>query len=140
VTRTLATYIRHAERHGVAEVFETAVADLELRELGSLSLRLQHIDGKWTLPQAARRTFALSLYGAGVGAADVCRMAMISRRTLKRALSEVPDIPKCAPEPAFQSGENWTIPATRRNGSRTADLSALLAVDAARARTLGGAA
>jgi len=34
----LASYVRHAERFGTGEVFETACAELDARNLGRLSL------------------------------------------------------------------------------------------------------
>lgn len=90
---TVARYIRHAEHFGPADVFETAVGDLDVEDLGRLSLRLQNLDPKWTLPKADRRAFALALDERGVDAKTICRMAMMSRWTLKRVLEELPQVP-----------------------------------------------
>ncbi len=111
----LASYVRHAERFGTGEVFETACAELDARDLGRLSLRLQNIDPRWRPPDAG--SFALRLLSDDVPAADVCRMARISRQTLWR-LRNGQDTPKSAPEPAFQSGESVSNRGTEGNGSR----------------------
>ncbi len=112
----LASYVRHAERFGTGEVFETACAELDARNLGRLSLRLQNIDAKWKPPDAG--SFALRLLRDDVPTVDVCRMARISRQTLWR-LRNGQDTPKLAPEPAFQSGESVSDRGTEGNGSRT---------------------
>jgi hypothetical protein len=124
---SLAVYIRHAEHFGVADVFETALGDLDVEDLGRLSLRLQNLNPKWALSQADRRALALALHERGVDPKTICRMAMISRKTLKRALEEVVQVPKCAPEPAFQSGEKWTKQATEGYGLPEPVLSPFLA-------------
>lgn len=145
---TRAEYVRQAERAGTELVFETAAGlvfpfrpDLPLRELGYLSLRLQHIDSNWRLPKSEGGSFpVLGLDGAefarmlvaeGVAEPDACRMAMVSRRTLQRrqhraeqeVREEVACIPIAALEPAFQSGETATDRETAGNGSGNADLS-----------------
>jgi hypothetical protein len=113
-TRT--DYARHAERYGTELVFETAAglvepfrADLDDRELGYLSLRLQNLDPDWRLPKGEHdrperdpvdglmkapggfevrgldgADFALRLVSAGVPERQAARMAMVSRRTIER--------------------------------------------------------
>ncbi len=134
---TFEQYLRHARRFGSELVFETAAGlvwpfepDLNVRELGALSLRLQHLDPTWRLPKADdgkfevhgvdRVLFALELVAAKCSRDDACAAAMISRATLQRELRrssrppkwaasrEVPvetqDVAKQAPEAAFPSG------------------------------------
>jgi hypothetical protein len=141
---TVARYIRHAERFGVADVFETALGEyrhLSPKDLGRLSLRLQNIDPKWTLSQPRRLAFARVLVRDGVDAKTICRMAMISRRTLKRAqaqkrdqdfleagLEPLPQVPFWTSQPAFQSGEKWTKQPPEGNASRSPGLVTFLAV------------
>jgi hypothetical protein len=102
---TLAAYVRHAEKHGTEDIFETAAADLDALDLGRFSLRLQNLNPKWKLPNVARDRLALALIEKGADTRDVCRMAMVSRSTLWRLKQEAqpPDRPS---EGAFQSGES----------------------------------
>jgi hypothetical protein len=92
-TYSKADYIRHAERFGCEEVFETALHDHDLvipadssrpRELGAIAARLQNIDPKRRLP----RSWALALAGAlvrdGLNPTIACRQAGITRQTLRR--------------------------------------------------------
>jgi hypothetical protein len=120
----LSRYVSHAELYGFdADYFEIAARDLDPLDLGRLNLRLQRLDLKWRLPQDVARTLAVSIVGAGESPEWACRAAGCSRRTLNRALNGMVQVPECAPEPAFQSGEKWTNPATLGAGSYDAGLS-----------------
>ncbi len=113
---TLAAYIRHAEKHDTEDIFEAAAADLDVLDLGRFSLRLQNLDPKWKLPNAARARLALALIGKGTDSRDVCRMSMVSRSTLWRLRQEAqaPDRPS---EAAVQSGESVSNRDPEGNGS-----------------------
>jgi hypothetical protein len=82
-TYSLDAYRRHAERFGAECVFETAVGDLSVVDLGRLSIRMQKLDPRWRVP-ADRAQFAGDLIDAGEPLDRACRMAMISRTTLWR--------------------------------------------------------
>src|SRR4051794_24759604 len=92
-------YVRHAERLGCDDVFETATRDLDTQALGRLSLRLQTLDPDWRVPRAERARLALGLVAAGESVDRACRMAMISRTTLWR-LRTGRDTPKSPSQPA----------------------------------------
>jgi hypothetical protein len=120
----LARYVRHAEVHGFdADFFEIAARDLDALDLGRLNLRLQRLEPKWKLSQDVARALALAIVTAGEDPASACRAAGCSRRTLNRALSDVPQVPDQATQPALQSGDIATIRPTLGVGSFGLDLS-----------------
>jgi hypothetical protein len=144
---TRADYIRQAQRFGTDLVFETAAGsvwpfrpDLNIRELGRLSLSLQKIDPGWRLPPAEKAgfevrgldgaDFALMLIAERVDADRAARMAMVSRRTIQRRqrrarelLREAADEQNQGSEPAFASGKPATNGTGRVDRSSWADLS-----------------
>ncbi len=99
----IAQYVRHAERFGVDQVFEAARRDLDVRDLGRLSLQLQRIDPKWRLLPRERQRLALDLIADGEPLARVCEMAQVSRTTLWR-IRNAQSTDEIRLEPAFQSG------------------------------------
>jgi len=120
----LARYVRHAELYGFdADYFEIAARDLDPLDLGRLTLRLQRLEPKWRLSQDAARALAISIVAAGESPEWACRAARCSRRTLQRALIDVPQVPDQPTQGAFQSGEKWTIRPDLGAGSYDADLS-----------------
>ena len=128
-------------------MFETAAglvwpfrADLSLRELGFLALRLRNIDPTWRLPLTGAGAFdvrgldagdfALMLVAEGVPERDACRMAEITTRTLQRrqrpaseVLRQLDQAPDSPPQAAFQSGETATHGRTEGERSSEPDLS-----------------
>jgi hypothetical protein len=139
-------YIRHAERHGVELVFETAIgltwpvrAELSDQQLGRLAAELRAIDPKWRLPRAESGfairpleagDFAIRLIAAGIPEAAAARMAGISIRTLQRRqrparelLRQVQQVAESRSEPAFQSGVRATNPGWEGNHPHPASLS-----------------
>lgn len=117
----LASYVRQAELYGVDLVFETALRELDALELGYLSLRLQNLDPKWR-PPIEGAEFAVRLLQAGADADQACRMAKISRRTLKRH-QQAQDMPNHGLFLALDGGESWTNPGRAGDGSQHRDLS-----------------
>jgi hypothetical protein len=123
----LERYKRHAAGGSTECLFETAVGDLTVRELGALSLHLQRvgrkvpqrsaryndavvlIDAPWRLPARFDRVlFALELIAAGWERKHALEAAMISRSTLQRELarSAASSTRNGGLEPPFQRGSD----------------------------------
>jgi hypothetical protein len=87
VYNTVQGFIRHAEVYGTEMVFETAwQAGLTIRELGQLSLRLQHIDPTWKLRKILKTNtgdFAAMLIDRGVNIKQAAEMAQVSTKTAR---------------------------------------------------------
>jgi hypothetical protein len=141
---SLERYRRHARGGSTECLFETAVDDLTIDELGALSLYLQRVgrkvpqrsaryngaivlvDAPWKLPAGFDRVlFALELIAAGWERKDAIAAAAISRSTLQRELarSGLASMRNGGLETAFPCGSDVSNPGGRWGGSTWADLT-----------------
>jgi hypothetical protein len=85
----LAHYVRHAERHGTAAIYETALDDLGADDLATLDRRLRELDPRWRPPRPPAAEEA-------TGAADQGVRQGPESRTRKRAENGAAEIrPVC---------------------------------------------
>jgi hypothetical protein len=99
-------FARHAKRFGTECVFETAVEELEARDLGRLSQHLRRIDPKFRLPNDQRRALALALLEDGVDRKNVCWQTGASRSTLRRWRQELLESQPAAENGLANPGDN----------------------------------
>lgn len=97
----LRTYVRHAERYGPDLVFEAAAgidsaapevshqADLDVLDLGRLSLRLQNIAPRWRLARDVAFTLARQLLAHDQDVKTAARMSTLSVSTVRKVRAEV---------------------------------------------------
>ena len=150
---SLAQYKRHASNGSTECLFETAIGDLTVGELGALSLYLQRVgrkvpqrsaryndaivlvDAPWALPAGFDRAlFALDLTTAGWEPKHAIEAAMISRSTLQRELakSAMSSTRNGGRKAAFQRGPHVSNPGGPEDSSSPGDLTPTEPVGATR--------
>jgi len=81
----LRTLVKHAEKFGTAEVYETATAmGFSALELGYLVRHLRRIDKSWRLESAQRTRLVRELLEANVADKEIRDMAGVSQDTVAR--------------------------------------------------------